>query len=145
MPDDSEQRQFFFDVWEKSQKNQKLNGIEKQVQKIIEMHPEVHSVLSHPEIFSTHEFDQNEPDPFAHLGLHSIVIEMIGDDSPQGIRSIYDQWIAHTDNKHHVQHQLMSTVFDWLIESARNDIDSTERIELLNKIENQFLSDISND
>jgi hypothetical protein len=32
-----------------------------------------------------------------------------------------------------------------LIESARKDIDSTDKIELLNKIENQFLSDISND
>ena len=145
MPDDSEQRQFFFDVWEKSQKNQKLNAIEKQVKKIIEMHPEVHSVLSHPEIFSKHEFDRNEPDPFAHMGLHSIVIEMISEDSPQGIRSIYDRLIARIDNKHQVQHQLMSTVFDWLVESARNDPDSTDKIDLLSKIENQFLSDISDD
>ncbi|MDE0310164.1 MAG: DUF1841 family protein [Acidiferrobacterales bacterium] len=121
---DPEQRTFLFDLWEKIENNHSLSSMEKQVKKVIYMHPETHSVFSNRQIFTTHEFDADEPDPFAHIGLHSIVVEMISDDSPSGIRSVYDRWVALTGDKHEVQHEMMSALFSVLIESTDEISDS---------------------
>lgn len=131
------QRQFLFELWEKAQNNQELTSTEKSILKIIEMHPEVHSVLSNPEVFSDHEFDIDEPDPFVHIELHSVVLDMIHQDSPSGIRSIYDKRVNQTGDKHATQHELMLAVFEWLA------VDSFNETEQRN--EQQFLSDLKDE
>ncbi len=139
---DSEQRSFLFDLWEKIQAKKPLSALEKQVGRIIEMHPETHSVLSNRKTFEAHEFDADEPDPFAHIGLHSVVVEMLSNDSPSGIRSVYDRWVTQTGDKHEVQHEFMSALFDVLIESTDEQFDqNTKLIALLT----QRLSNSSDD
>ncbi len=128
---DSEQRTFLFDLWEKIQGKDSLSSMEKQIEKIINMHPETHSVLSNRETFEAHEFDAEEPDPFAHIGLHSIVVEMISNDLPSGIRSIYDRWVTQTGDKHEVQHEIMSALFEVLIESTDETLELDENTMLM--------------
>ena len=139
---DSEQRTFLFDLWEKIQGKDSLSSMEKQIEKIINMHPETHSVLSNRETFEAHEFDAEEPDPFAHIGLHSIVVEMISNDSPSGIRSIYDRWVTQTGDKHEVQHEIMSALFEVLIESTDETLELDENTMLMTTL-TERLSDSS--
>lgn len=131
MSADTEQRTFLFDLWEKLVNSQELSPMEKQVERIIGMHPEAHSVLSNRDIFENHEFGTDEPDPFAHIGLHSIIVEMISNDSPSGIRTIYDRWVSKTGDKHSVQHEIMSAVFDVLIASNDDDAEFDQDSRLL--------------
>lgn len=141
MSADTEQRTFLFDLWEKIINNQDLSSMEKQVERIIDMHPETHSVLSNRDIFENHEFDTSEPDPFAHIGLHSIIVEMISNDTPNGIRSIYDRWVSQTGDKHTVQHEIMSAVFDVLIASNDEDTEFDEDSQLLAILEERQFKD----
>ncbi len=141
---DSEQRAFLFDLWEKIQGDNPLSSMEKQIERIIDMHPETHSVLSNRETFENHEFDADEPDPFAHIGLHSIVVEMISNNSPSGIRSIYDRWVTRTGDKHEVQHEMMSALFEVLIESTDEELELDEDARLMTLL-SERLSDSGED
>lgn len=131
---DSEQRTFLFDLWEKIQSGNSLSSMEKQIERIIDMHPETHSVLANRETFEAHEFDMDEPDPFAHIGLHSVVVEMIANDSPGGIRSFYDRWVSQTGDKHEVQHEIMSALFDVLIKSTDEELELDENARLMEQL-----------
>lgn len=135
---DSEQRAFLFNLWEKIQGEDPLSPLEKQIERIIDMHPETHSVLSNRETFEAHEFDADEPDPFAHIGLHSVVVEMISNDSPRGIRSVYDRRVTQTDNKHEVQHEIMSALFEILIESTDREPEFDEHAKLMALLEQRL-------
>ena len=145
MTDEFDRRQYFFDVWNKSQNEEKLNQVEKQVQKMIEMHPEYHGVLSNPAEYADREFTTAEPDPFAHLGLHSIVVEMIASDHPPGIRSIYDRCVSEIGDKHEVQHEFMEVIFDWMIEMADDDSAELGDDELLERFKERFRDDFYDD
>lgn len=118
---ETEDQKIFFDVWNKSQKNQKLTKFEKPFKKIIDSHPMYHDFLSNPDQTEILEDDPTAFDPNLHLALHAILAEMIREDSPPGIRKIYDQLIHLESDKHEVQHKIMSIYFDWLVESVRGD------------------------
>ena len=120
---DSEQRAFIYDLWEKIQNDSPMSPLEKQISKVIEMHPESHPMLDSRNKYETHEFKINEVDPFAHIGLHSIIVEMISSDSPAGIRPLYDRWVSIVGDKHEVQHEFMVMYFDELIASMDQDRD----------------------
>ena len=139
---DAEQRAIIYDVWEKMQDGLDMDPLEKQVRNIIEMHPETHSVLSNREQFETHEFESNEPDPFAHIGFHAIVAGMINTDSPSGIRSIYDRWVTKTGSKHDVLHEIMGIVFDLLISTPPDEPEAESDAKLLENLTNR-LNDIA--
>ena len=132
---DPNERQFLFEVWNKIQANEKLDTTEKLMQKTFEMHPELHSILSNPEDFANHEYNIDEPDPFSHLALHAIVLEMISADTPNGLRSIYDQHVNQTGDKHAAQHDIMLAVFDWLVLASddEKEPDGAHLLTLLRK------------
>ena len=132
------QRQFLFELWKKAQNNQALSSAEKSIFKIIEMHPEIHSVLSNPEVFSDHEFKVDEPDPFVHIELHAIVLDMINQDAPAGIRSIYDRRVNQTGDKHETQHDLMLAVFEWLAVDSFNKTAQKDEEKFLSDLRAQF-------
>ncbi len=136
MADEINDRQFLFDTWTKVQNREKLNAVERLMKKIIEMHPQMHSVLANPEAYATHEFDPNETDPFSHLGLHAIVMEMVSNDSPPGFRALYDQRVSQTGDKHEVQHELMLAVFDWLVDHG--ETETNDETGFLDKLKKQF-------
>ncbi len=138
MSDQHNDRQFLFEVWRKIQNQQRLNSMEKMVSRIINMHPESHTMLSQPEAFANHEFSHDEPDHFAHLGLHAIVMEMVREDSPRGIRSIYDQRVNQTKNKHESQHELMIAVFDWMVTRPENEMKQDEDEMFVASLRDQF-------
>ena len=138
MTTETNERQFLFDVWNKIQNKEKLNATEKMISKIIEMHPEVDSVLSNPEVFADHQFDIDEPDPFSHLGLHAIVMEMVNSDSPSGLRSIYDQRVNQRGDKHEAQHDLMLAVFDWLVVNAEDEMNEQQEGRFIAQLREQF-------
>ena len=80
-----------------------------------------HDFLSNPGQTEILEDDPTAFDPNLHLALHAILAEMVREDSPPGIRKIYDQLIHLEPDKHEVQHKIMSLYFDWLVESVRDD------------------------
>lgn len=143
MLEENDQRNVIFDVIEKSVTNEKLNTVEKQISKIIDMHPDYFGVLSNRDQFQNHEFKPGESDPFSHIALHSIVIEMISKNEPDGLRPLYDRLVNELQNKHEAQHQLMNAVFDWMIESAQNEFQNLDNERLMEIIEGVLEKDPS--
>ncbi len=137
---DTREREFLFEVWNKMQTNKKLDATEKLAQKAIEMHPELHEMFENPDKYADYEYDINEPDPFSHLALHAIVLDMVAADSPPGLRSIYDQHINQSSNKHVVQHALMLAVFDWLVLTSEegNEPDGAQLLPLVKKTFDEY-------
>ena len=134
----TDDRQFLFDTWQKIQNKDKLNSIEKLMRKLFKMHPEFHPVLANANKYRDHEFDFNETDPFSHLGLHAIVMEMINSDSPSGLRALYDQRVNQTGNKHESQHDLMLAVFDWLVVGSTSESNAQDEAQFVDDLRIQF-------
>lgn len=135
---DGDKRQVFFNTFEKMKNQAKLDSFEKMISKIIRLHPETHSVLANPEVYANHEFEINEPDPFSHLALHAVVLEMINSDTPRGLRTIYDQRVRQTGDKHASQHDLMTAVFDWWMVAGNDEQQQYNEADFLNRIRTQF-------
>ncbi len=135
---ESSERQIFFDIYKKMQNHEKLDAIEKMISKIILLHPEVHAVLANPEVFATREFANDEPDPFSHLALHAVVMEMISSDTPSGFRAIYDKRVYQTSDKHAALHDLMLAVFDWWMAGDDRELQANDEAEFLNQLRVRF-------
>jgi len=117
----SERLEIWFEVWKKLRNGEKLNRAEKHLKKIIDMHPQFHKTLNDRKSYDSMPA---KDDPFTHLGFHSIVMDMIINNDPQGIRSVYDKAVNRKKDKHAVQHQVMRATFDWMVEYQRNHPDS---------------------
>lgn len=128
---DLEQRRLFFDVWKKMNSKQKLNDLDKQLAKIVNLHPEFHPILSDPDKYAEHEFQEGQTDPFYHLAMHSLLAELISNDNPEGIRSLYDRRINETEDKHAVQHEFMGLIFDWMMGSEDEDWNTESLLSLI--------------
>ena len=135
--------QIFLDVWEKSQNKQKLTKLERPIKKILDAHPMYHLFLSSQSPSKNWETDPEVPDPFAHLQLHALLADMIRQDSPQGIRKLYDQLVAREKDKHEVQHKFMVVYFEWLVECIRNDGVVEDPEEFLKMIRSTYFGDIT--
>lgn len=138
MSEDLEQRKFFFALWEKIQSKGKMDTMEKQSAKVVGMHPELHPVLAEPSKFTEYEFSEEEGDPFGHLALHALLLELIFLDNPKGIRALYDRRINEAQDKHAVQHEFMESIFDWMATSGTSDESEVNMDELQNLLEHRF-------
>ncbi len=117
MTEDVNERNAFFDAWEKNQAGQKLNTLEKQIIRTIKNHPEFAYAVTDRGRFAEHQFLNNETNPFAHMSMHVMVGEMISDNTPNGIRSTYDSAVRNFGNKHDVQHRFIEALFDWYVDA----------------------------
>ncbi len=138
MSGERNERNVLFDIWKKMQRKQKMDGFEKLVSKVIAMHPQSHGLLSQPEVFADREFSHKEMDVFAHLGLHAVVMEMINSDSPSGFRSIYDQRVNQTKDRHRAQHDLMEALFGWWIAHSENEAEAPDTDEFMAELRDRF-------
>lgn len=105
----NEIRETFFTVWRKHKQNEKLEPMEKQLLHLIQEHPEYHEVFSNPEKFAEYNFsaENNEENPFLHLGLHLTLIEQVSTNRPKGITSVYKDIIHTMGDVHHAEHHIM--------------------------------------
>ncbi len=125
--------EIFFSAWEKHLRGEKLDSLETQIRKIIEMHPQVHELIE-ATLSSSANLTDIDTEAFMHLAFHSILIEMISSDQPPGVRRLYDQLVVKAGDKHEAQHRMMTIIFDWLVQEEVFDLKQIDGEKLLSSM-----------
>ncbi len=124
-------RQVFFDVWSKMQNRQALEGVERVLAQIIEMHPEYHALLADPDkLDKDFTVESGESNPFLHMGLHISLHEQLSTDRPTGIRELYQQLLQKYGNHHDCEHAMIDCLAEMLWQAQRDGQPPSEQAYL---------------
>ena len=77
--DRTELRQMFFTSWKKHQNQQLMEPLEAVVAKIIELHPEYHSLLEdeNAQLDKDYTPEMGQTNPFLHMAMHISIQEQL--------------------------------------------------------------------
>ena len=134
----NEARNYFFQVWDKHKNKLPLEPIELIISDVITEHPEYHHYLDDKESTAENDFkpEQNQTNPFLHMGMHIALKEQISSDRPTGINQVFNQLIAKSVSTHDAEHKMMECLGQSLWEAQRNNTmpDEKHYLECLRRI-----------
>jgi hypothetical protein len=118
----TEVREIFFNVFKKSQNNERLEPLEKQIIELIQEHSEYQEIFLNPEKYKEYNFsaELQEENPFLHLGLHLTLLDQITTNRPKGITAIYKDLVDVMGNAHHAEHHMMEILHEELQQVVHN-------------------------
>ena len=119
-----ETRALFFSSWKKHQQQSILTSLEAQIVDVILAHPEYHSIFIDEESEMVRDYspEQEEVNPYLHMGLHLAVREQLATNRPIGIKRVYRQLQEKYRNQLEVEHALMGVLAETLWNSQRHNI-----------------------
>ena len=120
--DRNETRNYFFRVWGKHKNRLPLEPVEVIIADVILEHPEYHHYLEDKETSSQHNFrpEQNESNPFLHMGLHIALKEQISADRPAGVVVIFNKLLTASVSVHDAEHKMMRCLGQWLWDAQKH-------------------------
>ncbi len=120
--DRNQLRQFFFDVWRKTQDNTPLEPLEEMVAGVIRQHPEYHALLTDAQAELERDYtpELGQTNPFLHMGMHIAIHEQLSTQRPVGILELYQQLVAKLQDPHAVEHHMMECLGTALWEAQRS-------------------------
>jgi hypothetical protein len=134
----NEARNYFFQVWDKHKNKLPLEPIEVIISDVITEHPEYHHYLDDKETAAENDFkpEQNQTNPFLHMGMHIALKEQVSADRPMGISQVFKQLIAKSVSTHDAEHKMMECLGQSLWEAQRNNTmpDENNYLECLKRI-----------
>jgi hypothetical protein len=120
-------RQAFMDAWAKSRAGQPLEPLETQIVQILRLHPEYQDLLEDPDAALNRDWlpEQEEANPFLHLGLHLAVLEQLTVDRPAGIRKLHRNLVSATGDVHEAEHRIMACLAEalWRVQHGGKPFD----------------------
>lgn len=136
--DRNEARDVFFLVWGKHKNKLPLEPIEAIISDVIQEHPEYHYYLDDKENFSNSDFkpEQNQTNPFLHMGMHIALKEQVSSNRPNGISQVFKQLMTKSLSVHDAEHKMMECLGQSLWEAQRNNTmpDENNYLECLRRI-----------
>ena len=136
--DRNEARNYFFQVWAKYKDKLPLEPIEAIISDVILEHPEYHHYLDDKETSFNSDFkpEQNQTNPFLHMGMHIALKEQVSSDRPSGIGQIFNQLMTKSISIHDAEHKMMECLGQSLWEAQRNNVapDENSYLESLKRI-----------
>ncbi|MBL1141292.1 MAG: DUF1841 family protein [Proteobacteria bacterium] len=134
----NEARDYFFQVWDKHKNKLPLEPIEVIISDVIAEHPEYHHYLDDQELSSKNDFkpEQNQTNPFLHMGMHIALKEQVSSDRPSGIIQVFNQIMNKSVSVHDAEHKMMECLGQSLWEAQRNNSlpDENQYLECLRRI-----------
>lgn len=136
--DRDEARNYFFQVWDKHKNRLPLEPIELLISEVITEHPEYHHYLDEKESSANNDFrpEQNETNPFLHMGMHIALKEQVKSNRPAGINEVFNKIISRSVSIHDAEHKMMECLGQSLWEAQRNQSmpDESSYLECLKRI-----------
>ena len=128
-------RLMFQTSWHKFQQKQPLQGVESLIVEVLKQHPEYQSVLSDPAVLTKDFAEDNQVNPFLHMGMHITLAEQLGADRPLGIRQIYQHWKTKVTDPHQAEHQMIACLEQvlWEAQAAGTAPDEQAYLEQLQR------------
>ena len=117
-----EARQFFFDTWQKYQRQEMLSDMETITLEVILLHPEYHVMLDNSEHYLEQDYppEMGTTNPFLHMSMHVAIREQLAINQPLGIRTKFVQLCGLTEDEHKAAHYTMECLAEMLWHSQRN-------------------------
>jgi hypothetical protein len=135
--DRDEARSYFYQVWSKQKNKLPLEPIEAIISDVIMEHPEYHHYLEVEESSKENDFspEQNETNPFLHMGMHIALKEQVSSNRPTGINDAYKKIMTKSSSTHDAEHKMMECLGRILWEAHRNNAlpNDDDYLECLNK------------
>ncbi len=136
--DRNQLRKFYFDVWQKHQQQQALDGLEAMVVQVIQEHPEYHNMLADPNSHLERDWTpaDGQTNPFLHMGMHISIQEQLSTQRPAGIMQIYQQLIGKLDSAHAAEHQMIECLgfVMWQAQATGHEPDMQAYLDCLKKL-----------
>lgn len=136
--DRNEARNYFFQVWSKHKNKQPLEPIEVIISDVIHEHPEYHHYLDDQETSMQNDFkpEQNQTNPFLHMGMHIAIKEQVNADRPCGINELFNKLSINSVSVHDTEHKMMECLGQSLWEAQRNNTipDESNYLECLKRM-----------
>ncbi len=120
-PSQSEVRQFFCAVHDKSRAGQPLDALETLAGQWLAEHTEYDADLADAQAAVDRVYDgaNGQTNPFLHLSMHLSISEQCSIDQPQGIRQAVELLAARRSSVHDAHHEAMECLGQMLWESQR--------------------------
>jgi len=126
--DRTELRQMFFTAWKKHVDKQLMEPLEAVVAKIIELHPEYHTLLENQEVLDKdYTPEMGETNPFLHMAMHISIQEQLSTQRPTGIEQIYQSILGKIKDPHETEHLMMECLGKMLWEAQSQNRAPDER------------------
>ncbi len=124
-------RQFYADTWQKARTGQPMDAMEQMVARVIEMHPEYHSMLSNEKhLGNEYKPEDGETNPFLHMGMHLALQEQVALDRPHGIQAVYEQLGQRLGDVQATEHAMMDCLAESLWMAQRDQVEPDEQAYL---------------
>ncbi|MGC8467480.1 MAG: DUF1841 family protein [Acidithiobacillus sp.] len=113
-------RQVFIDQWQRYRQGLPPDGIGQRIVAVILEHPEYHGLLEHPDQALAANFSpvQGETNPFAHMGLHVALLELLANAQPAGIVEAFARLTARLD-RHAAEHVFVECLGELIWQGQR--------------------------
>lgn len=133
-PTRDQSRLFLSEAWRKHCARELMTPLEDIAARVIELHPEYHTMLSNPEsIERDFAVEDGTINPFLHLSLHLAIAEQLSIDQPPGIRLAYDKLIAKLGDEHAALHIILECLGEtiWQAQRTRSALDSQAYLDAI--------------
>ena len=135
--DRTELRQMFFTSWKKHQNNQLMEPLEAVVAKIIELHPEYHSLFNDDsaELDKDYTPEMGQTNPFLHMAMHISIQEQLSTKRPTGIEQLHQAMLTKNNDPHETEHLMMECLGKmlWEAQSKNREPDENDYLNCLKK------------
>lgn len=84
-------RRYFFSLWQKAWKTERLDGEEKVLVDLMQQHDEYHNTWEFADQLEDLEYDAADNNPFVHIAFDAAIVNQVAANEPRGISNIYDQ------------------------------------------------------
>lgn len=116
--DRTELRQMFFSAWQKHLNKQLMEPLEAVVAKIIELHPEYHTLLENKDALDRdYTPEMGQTNPFLHMAMHISIQEQLSTKRPLGIEQLYQSILSKNKDPHETEHLMMECLGKMLWEA----------------------------
>lgn len=113
-------RQVFIDQWQRYRRGLPLDGIGQRIVAVVLEHPEYHALLDDPDKALAADFSplQGETNPFAHMGLHVALLELLANAEPPGIVEAF-AGLAERLKRHPAEHAFVECLGELIWQGQR--------------------------
>jgi hypothetical protein len=126
-------RQFYVDTWQKVRFSLPMDAMEQMVARVIELHPEYHSMLNNEKhLGNEYKPEDGETNPFLHMGMHLGLQEQVSMDRPLGIQAVYQKLGEKLRDVHDTEHVMMECLGESLWIAQRDQVEPDEQEYLRN-------------
>lgn len=115
-----ELRRSYAAAWRKRLGGQILQPLEAQIVAVIELHPEYHAWLAHPDAH-TGDFppEGGVQNPYLHMGLHLAIRDQVATDRPAGIARVHRRLVKKRGDPHAAEHAMAECLAAAIREAQR--------------------------